>query len=211
MADMEVDFQVLTSTHDLKKPENPGILVGTVSSLVTDNYWWYSICPCGQKIEPNENNGFCMFCHTHWSDGLLRYRIKLFVAHAGGCDLFVLHDQDGTHSEIFKMDPKIYLSKLIGIKLVMMVDPEGIEENGGDVAYQVFKSSTDPSLVRLFQLAEKGAVKKKVGASTSGQEMNKKKRLYTLYDEVPRLVKQKLEDAFNICDTAADVAKVNQN
>ncbi|MED6175327.1 hypothetical protein PIB30_077303 [Stylosanthes scabra] len=114
-------------------------------------------------------------------------------------------------SEILKIDANIYLSKLIGRKLVMMVDPDGIEDNVGDVGYQVFKSSNDPSLIKLFQLAEKGAIKKKVGSAKSGQEINNKKRLYTLYDEVPRLVKQKLENAFNICVTAAEVGKLDQN
>ncbi|MED6150779.1 hypothetical protein PIB30_075800 [Stylosanthes scabra] len=196
MLDIEVDFQVLSSTHDLKKPGNPIILVGTISSLVVDSYW---------------------------------YRIKLFVTYSGSCDVFVFHDQDDGHlmgkscttllkenagfnlSEILKIDANIYLSKLIVRKLVMMVDPDRIEDNVGDVGYQVFKSSNDPSLIKLFQLAEKGAIKKKVGSAKSGQKINNKKRLYTLYDDVPRLVKQKLENAFNICVTAAEVGKLDQN
>ncbi|MED6140515.1 hypothetical protein PIB30_093978 [Stylosanthes scabra] len=142
MQDLEVDFETLSSSHASQKPENPVILVGKVASVLAGVNWWYSICPCGKKIESNKNDGFCTFCFTHCSDGLPRYHVKLFIAHSGGCNLFVFHDEplkyllgkscrsllngnpSFTLSEIFEVDPNIYLSELIGRKLVLMVDPD---------------------------------------------------------------------------------------
>ncbi|MED6185128.1 hypothetical protein PIB30_054069 [Stylosanthes scabra] len=162
-----------------KNLKNPVILVGKVASVLAGVNWWYSIYPCGKKIEPNQNDGFCPFCFTNCSDGLPRYHVKLFVAHSGGCNLFVFHDEtlkyllgkscrsllNGNQSfilsEILEVDPNLYLSELIGRKLVLMVDPDITDDFITHVGYHVFKSSNDPSLIKLFELAEKGAIMKK--------------------------------------------------
>ncbi|MED6207140.1 hypothetical protein PIB30_033056 [Stylosanthes scabra] len=147
---------VLTE-FESKYSETPVILVGKVTSVLTGVNWWYDV--------------------------------KLFIAHSGGCNLFVFHDETFkylmgkscqsllneipafTSSEILELDPNIYMSELIGGKLVLMVDHHVTNDIITHVAYHVFKSSNDPSLIRLFELGEKGAMKKKQHSRGSANQL----------------------------------------
>ncbi|RYR33803.1 hypothetical protein Ahy_A10g048450 [Arachis hypogaea] len=99
-------------------------------------------------------------------------------------------------NEEFHLDASDFLYKLIGKKLVFMFDPQPVESDTICPAYNVFKVSTHEFMLKLIE-----RVKNRVlNAHKSVRVVNEiicNKRLASLYRDVPRSTKQKLEDAFS--------------
>ncbi|RYR77922.1 hypothetical protein Ahy_A01g002629 [Arachis hypogaea] len=158
------------------------------------------------------------------------YKVKVFVNHTGGCNALILHDGDVQHlmgrkcskNEQFHLDASNFLYKLIGKKLVFMVDPQPVESDTICPAYNVFKVSTHDFMLNLIERVENCFLNARAIVSTSNvasiedpvshisgsvlpahksvrvvNEIICNKRLASPYRDVPRLTKQKLEDAFS--------------
>ncbi|XP_016173909.2 uncharacterized protein LOC107616470 [Arachis ipaensis] len=240
MESIEVDMEALGAAYNLTKPDPCVLLAGTITSISNDKNWWYSVCLCGEKIDADQSKLFCHLCLTHCSDGVLRYKVKVYVNHAGGCNALILHDGDVQHlmgrkcsevlrddnsfilNEEFHLDASDFLYKLIGKKLVFMVDPQPVESDTICHAYNVFKVSTHEFMLKLIERVENRALNTCAIVSASNvasiedtvahisgsvlpdhksvrvvNEIVCNKRLASPYRDVPRSTKQKLEDAFS--------------
>ncbi|RYQ84533.1 hypothetical protein Ahy_B10g103941 [Arachis hypogaea] len=204
MESIEVDMEALGAAYNLTKPDPCILLASTITSISNDRNWWYSVCLCGEKIDADQSKLFCHLCLTHCSDGFLRYKVKVYVNHAGGCNALILHDGDVQHlmgrkcseNEEFHLDASDFLYKLIGKKLVFMVDPQPVESDIICPAYNVFKVSTHEFMLKLIERLENRAL----NAHKSIRVVNEivcNKRLASPYRDVPRSTKQKLEDVFS--------------
>ncbi|XLR60973.1 hypothetical protein S83_011645, partial [Arachis hypogaea] len=173
---IEVDMEALGAAYNLTKPDPCVLLAGTITYISNDRNWWYSVCLCGEKIDADQSKLFCHLCLTHCSDGVLRYKVKVYVNHAGGCNALILHDGDVQHlmgrkcsevlrdddsfilNEEFHFDASDFLYKLIGKKLVFMVDPQPVESDTICPAYNIFKVSTHEFMLKLIERVENRAL-----------------------------------------------------
>ncbi|XP_020970254.1 uncharacterized protein LOC110268440 [Arachis ipaensis] len=125
-------------------------------------------------------------------------------------------------NEEFHLDASDFLYKLIGKKLVFMVDPQPVESDIICPAYNVFKVSTHEFMLKLIERLENRALNACAIVSASNvasiknpvshisgsvlpahksirvvNEIVCNKRLASPYRDVPRSTKQKLEDVFS--------------
>ncbi|XP_072061197.1 uncharacterized protein [Arachis hypogaea] len=125
-------------------------------------------------------------------------------------------------NEEFHLDASDFLYKLIGKKLVFMFDPQPVESDTICPAYNVFKVSTHEFMLKLIERVKNRVLNACAIVSASNvasiqdpishisgsvlpahksvrvvNEIICNKRLASLYRDVPRSTKQKLEDAFS--------------
>ncbi|MED6120824.1 hypothetical protein PIB30_024544 [Stylosanthes scabra] len=145
MDEVEIDREGLASIFDTSKPDPSLLLFGTITCVLNDKRWWYSICLCGEKIKVDQASPFCKSCYTYCADGILRYEVRVFVTHSGGCNMLILHDKDVSFLMKKKCSDILNTNSSFGLP---------IEDISICPIFNVYRVSDDASLIRLFELSD---------------------------------------------------------